>query len=49
MIRQVDVITAFLYGFLDKEIYIIQPSMFDDGNIRVCSLKKALYGLKQSR
>ena len=47
-IRQMDVITAFLYGFLDEEIYIMQPTMFEDGTTRVCLLKKALYGLKQS-
>ena len=47
-IRQMDVITAFLYGFLDEEIYIMQPTMFEDGTTRVCFLKKALYGLKQS-
>lgn len=47
-IRQMDVITAFLYGFLDEEIFIIQPTMFEDGTSRVCLLRKALYGLKQS-
>ena len=47
-IRQMDVITAFLYGFLDEEIYIMQPTMFEDGTTRVCFLKKALYGLKQA-
>ena len=47
-IHQMDVITAFLYGFLDEEIYIMQPTMFEDGTTRVCFLKKALYGLKQA-
>ena len=47
-IRQMDVITTFLYGFLDEESYIMQPTMFEDGTTRVCLLKKALYGLKQS-
>lgn len=47
-IRQMDVITAFLYGFLFEEIFIIQPTMFEDGTSRVCLLRKALYGLKQS-
>ncbi len=39
-IRQMDVITAFLYGFLDEEIYIMQTNMFEDGTTRVCFLKK---------
>ena len=43
-----DVITAFFYGFLDEEIYIIQPTIFEDVTTRVCFLKKALYGLKQA-
>ena len=24
-IRHMDVVTAFIYGFLDKDIYVIQP------------------------
>ncbi len=47
-IRQMDVITAFSYGFFDKEICIMQPTMFEDSTTRVCFLKKALYGLKQA-
>ncbi len=47
-IHQIDVITAFLYEFLDEEIYIMQPTMFEDGITRVCFVKKALYGLKQA-
>ncbi len=43
-----DVIIAFLYGYLDEEIYIMQPRMFEDGKTRVCFLKKALYGLTQA-
>ena len=47
-ICQMDVITAFLYGFLNEEIYIMQPTIFEDGRTQVCFLKKALYGLKQA-
>ncbi len=47
-IRQMDVITAFLYRFLDEEIYIMQLTMFEDGTTRVCFLKKALYSLKKA-
>ena len=43
-----DIITAIPYGFLDEEIYIMQPTIFEDGTTWVCFLKKALYGLKQS-
>ena len=47
-IEQMDVKTAFLYGDVDTNIYIYQPTGFDDGSGRVCKLNKALYGLKQS-
>jgi len=47
-VRQVDVTTAFLYGHVDKEIYVRQPPGHDDGSGRVCKLKRALYGLKQA-
>ena len=30
-ICQMDVITIFFYGFFDKRIYIMQPTMFEDG------------------
>lgn len=48
ILGQFDVKTAFLYGDIDAEIYMIQPQGFDDGSGRVCRLKKSLYGLKQS-
>lgn len=49
-VHQMDVITAFLNGDLDEEIYMQQP----DGYVKlgeeelVCRLRKSLYGLKQS-
>lgn len=46
-IRQMDVVTAFLLGFLDETIYVEQPHQFVEGT-KVCRLRKALYGLKQS-
>lgn len=47
-LHQFDVKTAFLYGTLDKEIYMKQPEGFDDGSGRVCRLVRSLYGLKQA-
>ena len=50
MIHQMDVVTAFLNGTLDEEIYMKQPECFvKPGEEKlVCKLKKSLYGLKQS-
>ena len=47
---QMDVITAFLHGLLDVEIYMTQPPGFIDEKTRhlVCRLLRLLYGLKQS-
>ncbi len=47
-IRQMDVITAFLYWFLDEKIYIMQPTRFEDNTTRIYFLKKALYSLKKA-
>lgn len=47
-IHQMDVVTAFLYGFLDQILFIEQPHQLHDGTNRVCRLRKSLYGLKQS-
>ena len=45
-----DVITAFLNGNLEEEIYMTQPEGYiNPGNEHlVCRLKKSIYGLKQS-
>jgi hypothetical protein len=47
-IEQMDVKTAFLYGYIDHEIYVEQPHHMSDGTSKVCKLRKALYGLKQA-
>jgi len=43
-IEQMDVKTTFLYGDIDEEIYVEQPTGMEDGTDRVCRLQKALYG-----
>ncbi|KAM1031938.1 hypothetical protein ACFX2I_035575 [Malus domestica] len=47
---QLDVKNAFLYGDLDKDIYMQQPAGYvsQTNPGYVCKLKKALYGLKQA-
>ncbi len=49
-IEQMDVNTAFLYGEIDKEIFMEQPDGFQEGKEKdlVCKLEKGLYGLKQA-
>ena len=50
LVHQMDVVTAFLNGDLDEEIYMEQPPGYTVPGKEhlVCKLKKALYGLKQS-
>ena len=47
-IRQIDLVIAFLYGFLDEVIYVEQPALFKLHPELVCCLRKALYRLKQA-
>lgn len=47
-LRQIDVKSAFLTAPLEEEIYIRQPSLYDDHSGQVLRLERALYGLKQA-
>ncbi|KAL0754264.1 hypothetical protein Bca101_091932 [Brassica carinata] len=49
-LKQLDVTTAFLQGNLDDEVYMAQPTGFQDKDnpTAVCKLRKAIYGLKQA-
>nr|GEU46561.1 hypothetical protein [Tanacetum cinerariifolium] len=49
-IWQMDVKTTFLNGYLDEDIYTVQPEGFvDPKNPRkVCKLQRSIYGLKQA-
>jgi hypothetical protein len=48
-LRQLDVKNVFLYGVLEEEVYMKQPSCFEDIDTPhfICKLDKALYGLKK--
>ncbi|GKD99243.1 retrotransposon protein, putative, ty1-copia subclass [Tanacetum coccineum] len=49
-IWQIDVKTAFLNGYLDEDIYMVQSKGFVDPNHprKVCKLQRSIYGLKQA-
>ncbi|GJZ51199.1 putative ribonuclease H-like domain-containing protein, partial [Tanacetum coccineum] len=50
VVFQMDVKSAFLYGKIEKEVYVCQPLRFKDLDFpdRVYKVEKALYGLHQS-
>ena len=43
-----DIITAYLAGELEEEIYMELPAGLPNSGRKVCRLRKGLYGLKQS-
>ena len=49
-IWQMDVKTAFLNGFLEEQLYMMQPEGFVDpkGANKVCKLQRSIYGLMQA-
>nr|GEY48855.1 ribonuclease H-like domain-containing protein [Tanacetum cinerariifolium] len=49
-VYQMDVKSAFLYGTIDEEVYVMQPPRFQDLKFlaRVYKVKKAMYGLHQA-
>ncbi|QRV77015.1 Retrovirus-related Pol polyprotein from transposon TNT 1-94 [Ceratobasidium sp. AG-Ba] len=46
--RQLDVVSAFLNGHLEEELYMEPIAGFDDGSGRVLRLRRSLYGLRQA-
>nr|GFC62432.1 reverse transcriptase [Tanacetum cinerariifolium] len=45
-----DVKSAFLYGTIDEEVYVMQPPGFQDAAYpaKVYKVEKAMYGLHQA-
>ncbi|GKB62405.1 putative ribonuclease H-like domain-containing protein [Tanacetum coccineum] len=50
VVYQMDVNSAFLYRKIEEEVYVCQPSGFEDPDFpdRVYKVEKALYGLHQA-
>nr|GFA30550.1 putative ribonuclease H-like domain-containing protein [Tanacetum cinerariifolium] len=50
IVYQMDVKSAFLYGTIDEEVYVLQPLGFQDPEFpaRVYKVEKAMYGLHQA-
>ncbi|GJU73553.1 ribonuclease H-like domain-containing protein [Tanacetum coccineum] len=50
VVYQMDVKSAFLYGKIEEEVYVCQPSRFKDLDFpdKVYKVEKALYGLHQA-
>nr|GEZ07816.1 hypothetical protein [Tanacetum cinerariifolium] len=48
--NEMDVKSAFLYGIIDEEVYVIQPPGFQDPEFptKVYKVEKAMYGLHQA-
>jgi hypothetical protein len=47
VVHSVDVVSAYLAGDLDEDLYMVPPEGYD-GEDKLCKLLKSIYGLKQS-
>lgn len=47
-VDHLDVVSAFLSGYVDQELYMEYPEGYKNDDGKVCKLNKAIYGLKQS-
>nr|GEY94966.1 hypothetical protein [Tanacetum cinerariifolium] len=49
-VYQMDIKSAFLYGTIDEEVYVMQPPRFQDPEFpaKVYKVEKAMYGLHQA-
>ena len=47
-IKHWDVLSAFLQGAINMDLFMKQPPGYDDNSGKVCKLKKLIYGLCQS-
>ena len=46
---QLDIKTAFLNGYLEEDVYTVQPPGYEQGGPNVaCHLRRSLYGLRQA-
>nr|GFA16522.1 retrovirus-related Pol polyprotein from transposon TNT 1-94 [Tanacetum cinerariifolium] len=50
VVYQMDVKSAFLYGTINEEVYVMQPTGFQDSDflVKVYKVEKAMYGLHQA-
>nr|GEY28861.1 hypothetical protein [Tanacetum cinerariifolium] len=50
IVYQMDIKSAFLYGTIDEEVYVMQPPGFQDPKFpaKVYKVEKAMYGLQQA-
>ena len=49
-IWQMDVKTVFLHGFIEEDLYMMQPEGFNNpkGSNKMCKLHQSIYGLVQA-
>ena len=47
-LQQMDIKGAYLNGKIVEELYMKQPTGFEDRTVRVCRLRRRIYGLQQA-